>query len=128
MKGLSNPGAARLALLGLVALLVFGSCGGGVNGLLQGLGERRRARLHSILVQERAEIRAARQQLHGRARHQAVRRSRELREERLDSLLPSRLQPGSFEQRKFQHRFPKLKRQLRRYYVPASPVPPGARP
>ncbi len=109
MKSLAKLSPAQLLLLGLVALLVFGSCGGGVNGLLNGLGERRRARLRSILVQEQTSIAAARQQLRGSARREAVHRSKARSAARLDSLLPS-----PYEQRKLQHRFGKIRRQLLR--------------
>ncbi len=107
MKAVARLSAAQLFLAGLVTLLVFGSCGGGVNGFLNGLGERRRERLRSILVQEQTSIAAARQQLRGPARREAVRRSKARSAARLDSLLPH-----SYEQRKLQHRFGKIKRQL----------------
>ncbi|WP_151086807.1 hypothetical protein [Hymenobacter baengnokdamensis] len=108
----------QLLLPTLVALLVFGSCGGGVHGFLQGMGERRRARLHSILVQEHMRREAVRK-LAGRPRREALRQAEQASEARLDSLLPS-----SYEQRKLQHRFGKIKRQLRHHWSP----PAAARP
>jgi len=108
MKPLANPGRARVLLLALVARLIFGSCGGGISGFLKSQGERRRTRLRAILVQERVAVATARQQLHGRARREAVRRGKALSAARLDSLLP-----GSYEQRR-RHRYSKLKRQVLR--------------
>jgi hypothetical protein len=123
MKALASPRPAQVLLLGLVALLVFGSCGGGVNGFLHNLGERRRARLRSILVQERVDIATARRQLHGQARRQARRRSKALSAARLDSLLP-----GPYEQQKLRRRYSKIKRQVLRYPPRTAPVAPTPRP
>jgi hypothetical protein len=114
---------AHLLLLGLVALLVFGSCGGGVQGLLNGMGERRRTRLRSILVQERVDIATARRQLHGRARREAVRHAKARSAQRLDSLLP-----GTFEQQKLRRRYSKIKRQIMRLPATGSPAAPASRP
>ncbi|QKG54234.1 hypothetical protein [Hymenobacter sp. BRD67] len=118
MKAYAYFTRSRLLLLGLVAVLVFGSCGGGVHGFLQGLGERRRTRLHSILMQEHMRREAARK-LTGRPRREALRQAEQTSEARLDSLLPS-----SYEQRKLQHRFGKIKRQLRHQWS----QPAAARP
>jgi len=123
MKALASPRTAHVLLLGLVALLVFGSCGGGVQGFLTGLGERRRARLRSILVQERVDITTARQQLHGRARREAVRQGKARSTQRLDSLLPR-----DFEQQKLRRRYSKIKRQVMRLPPATSPALPAARP
>jgi hypothetical protein len=126
MKALANasssPSPAQVLLLALVALLVFGSCGGGVNGFLNSQGERRRARLRAILVQERVDIATARQRLHGRARREAVRRSKALSAARLDSLLP-----GPFAQQKLRHRYSKIKRQVLRDPPPLPPAAPAPR-
>jgi len=110
-------------LLALVALLAFGSCGGGVNGFLNEQGQYRRARLRAILVQERLDIAKARQQLHGRARREAVRRSKALRAARLDSLLP-----GPFAQQKLRRRYSKIKRRVLRDPPPPAPAAPAPRP
>ena len=123
MKALAYPRPAQVLLLGLVALLVFGSCGGGVTGFLNRLGERRRDRLRSILVQERTDITTARRQLHGRARRQAVRHSKALSAQRLDSLLP-----GTYEQQKLRRRYSKIKRQVLRQPPAGSPAVPASRP
>jgi hypothetical protein len=123
MKPLANPGPAQVLLLALVVLLVFGSCGGGVSGFLNSQGERRRARLRSILVQEQVDIATARQRLHGRAQREAVRRSKTLSAARLDSLLP-----GSFEQQKLRRRYSKIKRQVLRDPPPRVPAIPAPRP
>lgn len=123
MKALASLRPAHLLLLGLVTLLVFGSCGGGVQGFLNGLGERRRTRLRSILVQERVDITTARRQRRGRASREAVRHSKALSAARLDSLLP-----GSFAQQKLRRRYGKIKRQLVRDPPPTAPVAPARRP
>ena len=127
MKALANAShrlsPAQLLLLALVALLVFGSCGGGVQGFLNSQGERRRTRLRAILVQERVDIATARRQLRGRARREAVRRSKALSAARLDSLLP-----GTFEQQKLRRRYSKLKRQVLRDPPPLAPAAPAPRP
>jgi hypothetical protein len=127
MKALANasrsPSPAQVLLLALVALLVFGSCGGGVQGFLNSQGERRRARLRAILVQERVDIATARQRLHGRARREAVRRSKALSAARLDSLLP-----GTFAQQKLRRRYSKIKRQVLRDPPPLAPAAPAPRP
>ncbi len=115
MKALARLHPTQLLLLGLVTLLVFGSCGGGVSGFLARMGEQRRARLHSILVQEKTTIAAARQQLHGSARRKAVRRSKALSDARVDSLLPH-----PYEQQKLRRRSGKIRRQALRQ----SPPPP----
>lgn len=117
MRILANLPPPRLLLLGLVTLLVFGSCGGGVNGFLTSMGERRRTRLRSILVQERVDIATARRQLHGQPRRQAVRLAKARSAARLDSLLPR-----DFEQQKLRRRYSKIKRQaLRQAPSPARP-------
>ncbi|NML67542.1 hypothetical protein HHL22_20260 [Hymenobacter sp. RP-2-7] len=109
MKRLTTFSTAQWLLLGLAALLVFGSCGGGVSGFLYSLGASRRQRLWHIMSQERRAHEAARRQLRGRARL-AVYDSLEARAQRqLDSLAP-----GAFAQRKLAHRWPKIERQLRR--------------
>lgn len=123
MKALASLRPAHVLLLGLVALLVFGSCGGGVNGFLNGMGERRRARLRSILVQERVDITTARRQLRGRPRHEAVRHAKTRSAARLDSLLPR-----DFEQQKLHRRYSKIKRQILRRPPTIAPTTPASRP
>ena len=123
MKALSSSRPAHVLLLGLVALLVFGSCGGGVQGFLNGLGERRRTRLRSIWVQEKVDVATARRQLRGRARREAVRQGKDRSAQRLDSLLPR-----DFEQQKMRRRYSKIKRQVMWQPPTASPAIPAARP
>ena len=123
MKVLATLHPAHALLLGLVVLLVFGSCGGGVNGFLNGMGERRRTRLRSILVQERVDITTARRQLHGQARREAVRHTKARSTQRLDSLLTR-----DFEQQKLHRRYSKIKRQILRRPPANSPATPASRP
>ena len=123
MRGLPHLRPAPLFLLGLVVLLVFGSCGGGVQGFLNGLGERRRTRLRSIWVQEKVDVATARRQLRGRARREAVRQGKARSAQRLDSLLPR-----DFEQQKLRRRYSKIKRQVMRQPPATSPALPAARP
>jgi hypothetical protein len=68
MKRLSHFTTSRLLLLGLLALLVFGSCGGGVSGFLHSLGAERRQRLAQVMSQDHRAREAARRRLRGRAR------------------------------------------------------------
>ncbi|MGI4835356.1 MAG: hypothetical protein ACRYFK_18035 [Janthinobacterium lividum] len=109
MKLLPRPSAPRLLLLGLAALLVFGSCGGGVSGFLQSLGAERRQRLGRIMSQERRAHELARRQLRGRARLAAYDSIETQAQAQLDSLTQR-----DFDRRKLANRWPKAERQLRR--------------
>lgn len=109
MKHLLRVTTPRLLLLGLAALLVFGSCGGGVSGFLYSLGAARRQRLGHLMSQERRAHEAARRHLRGRARLAAYDSIEARTQAQLDSLVPS-----AFGQRKLAHRWPKIARQLRR--------------
>jgi hypothetical protein len=108
MKRLVSLSPPQLLLAGLLALLLFGSCGGGVNGFLRGLGPARRERLREVLAQEKQARRQARQQLRGRTRFDMYDRILTRTQTRLDSLVP-----GDFGQRKLQHRPHKVARRLR---------------
>jgi hypothetical protein len=110
MKILASPGSARLFLLALLTLLVFGNCGGGVQGFISGLGAQRRARLQSIILHERAQRAAARQQLRGRARRAEYKRITTATQARLDSLMKENYYNA--ERTKLAHRRSKIERQL----------------
>ena len=90
-----------------LVVLLFGNCGGGVYGFINGLGSTRRAQLNDAIAQ-RVMRAAARQRLHGRARYTELRRIEALIDARIDSL-----RFGEFEQRKFAHRRSKIERRLR---------------
>jgi hypothetical protein len=109
MKRLSHFTTSRLLLLGLLALLVFGSCGGGVSGFLHSLGAERRQRLAQVMSQDHRAREAARRRLRGRARLAAYDSITARTQTQLDSLAP-----GEFAQRKLTNRWPKVVRQLRR--------------
>ena len=108
MKRLVSFSPPQLLLAGLLALLVFGSCGGGVNGFLRKLGPARRERLREVLVQEQQARRQARQQLRGRTRLDTYDRIMARTQKRLDSLVRD-----DFGQSKLQNRPHKVFRRLR---------------
>lgn len=100
-----------LLLLPLLAVLLFGNCGGGVQGLLN--NSHRRDRLQAIVLRERAEQAAARKNLRGRARRDEYWRIEQATKARLDSVLT-----GSFQQQKLRNRRNKIERQLLRFPLP----------
>ena len=77
---------ARLLLLPLLAVLLFGNCGGGVRQVVNGLTAERHERLKAIILRQRAERAAARRQLHGEARREAYFQIEEKTTARADSL------------------------------------------
>gem|GEM_PF-6811037 len=87
MKRLVALSPSQLLLAGLLALLVFSSCEGGVNGFLRGLGPARCQRLREVLAQEKQARRQARQQLRGRTHLAAYDRIMTRTQTRLDSLV-----------------------------------------
>jgi hypothetical protein len=111
-----RPPLTYLLLLPLLAVLLFGNCGGGVRGFLTNMGSARRARFVAIEARRQADRETARLHLRGEARREAYWRIEQATNARLDSLLP-----GTTEQRKLRHRRNKIERQLRR-------MPPAAMP
>ncbi|OGX90828.1 hypothetical protein [Hymenobacter coccineus] len=77
-------------------------------GFINELGPNRRAQLNDAIAQRLVLRKAARQRLHGRARHTELRRIEALTDTHIDSLRFS-----EFEQRKFAHRRGKVGRRLR---------------
>ena len=111
---MKRPPLPYLLLLPLLAVLLFGSCGGGVRGFLTNMGSARRAQFATIVARRQADRQEARRRLRGEARREAYWRIEQATNARLDSLLP-----GTTEQRKLLHRRNKIERQLRR-------LPPAA--
>ena len=114
---MKRPPLPYLLLLPLLAVLLFGSCGGGVRGFLTNMGSGRRTRFAAIVGRRQADHQAARQRLRGAARREEYWRIEQATNARLDSLLP-----GTAEQRKLLHRRNKIERQLRRMPPPAPPL------
>ncbi len=106
---MKRPPLPCLLLLPLLAVLLFGSCGGGVRGFLATIGSSRRTRFAAIVARRLADRQAAHQRLRGAARRAAYWRIEQTTSARLDSLLP-----GTTEQRKLRNRRNKMERQLRR--------------
>lgn len=119
MKRAAFATTPRLLLAGLLALLVFGNCGGGVRGFLTKMGPARQQRLRQIIEQESRDYQAARV-LSGAARHAARARTEATANARLDSLLTYRP-----DRRKMKRRWNKVERQLRR--LPPAPATNPAR-
>ncbi|WP_046243671.1 hypothetical protein [Hymenobacter terrenus] len=114
---MKRPPLPYLLLLPLLAVLLFGNCGGGVYGFLSGMGNTRRERLREIVVRRQAERAAARQQLRGRARQDAYWCIEQATNLRTDSLLRDEA-----ERRKFRNRRNKVDRRL--LHSPAPPAQP----
>ncbi|MGI4870514.1 MAG: hypothetical protein ACRYFX_04970 [Janthinobacterium lividum] len=108
MKPLVQLTSTQLLLLGLLVLLAFGNCNGGVHYFLTDMGRSRRTALRSIIDQNHRLRADARQHLHGRARRDEYERIEQLTNARLDSLLPAG-------RGKLINRRPKVERQLRRH-------------
>ncbi|MBO2009941.1 hypothetical protein [Hymenobacter negativus] len=68
---MKRPPLTYLLLLPLLAVLLFGNCGGGVREVVNNMSSERHERLQAIILQQRAERAAARRQLHGEARREA---------------------------------------------------------
>ncbi|MFD2721293.1 hypothetical protein ACFST9_21435 [Hymenobacter monticola] len=122
MKQSSSP--TYLLLLPLLAVLLFGNCGGGgVRGVVTAMTTERHQRFRAIVAQQQARRAQARQQLRGGARRTQLRRIDSLRTARIDSFFrpaPSSryeeyIYPGAQtarERAKYQHRRRKMTRQL----------------
>jgi len=110
---MKRPPLPYLVLLPLLAVLLFGNCGGGVRGFLSGLGTQRREKMRALVLQRQAERAAAKQQLRGAARQDAYEEIEKRIDARLDSLVPTN------RTKKFHNRRNKIERQLLR-------LPPGA--
>ena len=108
MKLLAQLTSTQLVLLGLLSLLVFGNCNGGVHYFLTDMGRSRRTVLRSIIDQNHRLHATARQHLRGRARRDEDERIEQLTNTRLDSLLPAG-------QGKLLNRRPKVERQLQQW-------------
>ena len=109
---MKRPPLPYLLLLPLLAVLVFGNCGGGVNGFLNRLNSNGRLqRLNEIREQRLRQRAAARQQLTGRARRRALRRIEENTSARIDSLLPL-----GYQREKFYKRRNKIERRMTERY------------
>lgn len=99
-----------LLLLPLLAVLLFGNCGGGVRGVVNHMSQARNDRFRDIFAQRKAQRALARQRLHGRAQRAAFRRLDSIRTARIDSLFRF----DSYAKEKFNHRRHKMTRQLLR--------------
>lgn len=99
--------------LPLLALALFGDCGGGVRSFLDDLRPERRARLRAIVLRRQAERAEARQHLRGAARQDAYSRIEHTTKVRTDSLF----YPDG-EGSKFRHRRNRIDRQLLRLPAP----------
>lgn len=120
---MKRPPLPYLLLLPLLAVLLFGNCGGGVWGVVNGMSRERHDRFRAIFAQRQAQRTLARQRLHGRTRRVALQRLDSIRTARIDSLF-------RFDYRareKFNHRRRKMTRQLLapkyRPLVPAIRIP-----
>ena len=114
---MKRPPFPYLLLLPLLAVLLFGNCGGGIRGFLTSMGSGRRARFVAIVAHRQFARQAARRRLRGDARREAYRGIEQATNARLDSLLPS-----TTEQRKLRNRRNKIERQLRRLPPSATPL------
>lgn len=112
-----------LLLLPLLAVLLFGNCGGGVREVVNNLSNEQHERLRSIILRQRAERAAARHQLHGEARREAYFQIEQKTTARADSLFG---QYGNGRD-KFRRRRNKLERQALRKdnsaLIPAIRIP-----
>ena len=108
-----RPPLPVLLLLPLLAILLFGNCGGGVHGFLGYGPNDRSARLANIINRREADRQTARRTLRGHARRDAYRLIKQTTEARLDSFYP-------YDRGKMDTRRRKTERQLRRWY----PRPP----
>lgn len=120
MKRLPLP---YLLLLPLLAVLLFGSCGGGVRQVVNGLTNEEHVRFRALILRQRAERAAARRQLHGEARRAAYERI----EQRTTAGADSILGPFGSGRNKFRKRRNKLERQVMRQHnnplIPAIRIP-----
>ncbi|MGY3089144.1 hypothetical protein ACVWYF_002184 [Hymenobacter sp. UYAg731] len=123
MKMKRRPTLPYLVLLPLLAVLLFGNCGGGVRGVVDGMSRARQDRFRDIFAQRQAQRALARQRLHGRARRVALQRLDSIRTARIDSLFRF----DSYAKEKFAHRRRKMTRQMlspdNRPLIPAIRIP-----
>ena len=113
---MKRPSLASFLLLPLLAVLLFGNCGGGVHRFLGQMSYDRSERLRSIVLRQRAERADARRRFSGRLRADAYKRIEQTVQARTDSMLSM-----GFEVRKFRNRRHKVERQLLR--LPSPPHP-----
>jgi hypothetical protein len=120
---MKRPPLPYLLSLPLLAVLLFGNCGGGVREVISSLPYKDHERLRAIILRQRAERAAARRQLHGEARREAYFQIEQKTTARADSLFG---QFGSGRD-KWRHRRNKLERQALRKdnsaLIPAIRVP-----
>ena len=62
-----RPPLPYLLLLPVLAVLLFGNCGGEVRGVVNGMSRMHHDRFRDIFAQRQAQRALARQRLHGRA-------------------------------------------------------------
>lgn len=107
---MKRPPLSYLLLLPLLAVLLFGNCGGGVREVVSGLSRERHERLRAIILRQRADRATARRQLHGEARRAAYLNIELNTTARADSLFG----PYGNGRNKFRKRRNKLERQALR--------------
>ena len=105
MRLFRNP---PLLLLPLLAILLFGNCGGGVRSVVNGMNRERREQFRAIYAQYQAQHSLARQHLRGNAQQVAIQRLDSIRMARIDSLFRFDFYAGS----EFDRRPSKMTRQL----------------
>ena len=105
-----RPTLPYLLLLPLLAVLLFGNCGGGVREVVNNMGRERHNRFRDIFAQREAQRTLARKRLHGRAQRIAFQRLDSVRTARIDSLFRF----DSYAREKFDHRRRKMTRQMLR--------------
>lgn len=84
---MTRPPLAPLLLLPLLAVLLFGNCGGGVRGML--VNNPHQQQMRNLLMLRLSQRATARQQLRGAARRDAYQRIEQNIDARLDSLMPA---------------------------------------
>ncbi|MDO7844870.1 hypothetical protein Q5H92_00765 [Hymenobacter sp. M29] len=109
---MKRPALPYLLLLPLLAVLLFGNCGGGVRGMLNSMSIARRAELRASVVRREQCRTLAAKQLHGRARQQAYQQIEIVANNKADSVL------RRHELDKFNKRRNKTERQLLLNYNP----------
>ena len=120
---MKRPSLSYLLLLPLLAVLLFGNCGGGVREVVNNLPYKDHERLQAIILRQRAERAAARRQLHGEARREAYEHIEQKTTASADSLF------GQFGngRKKWRQRRNKLERQALRKdnsaFIPAIRIP-----
>ena len=103
-----RPPLPYLLLLPVLAVLLFGNCGGEVRGVVNGMSRMHHDRFQDIFAQHQAQRALARQRLHGRARRVALQPLDSVRTTCTDSFF--RFEPHAKE--KFDQRHHKMTRQL----------------